>query len=199
MRDFDIHALFHVIRKPGMYAGTNKIDDFKRIDSFLLAYEMGSMRECDFRSKLIRQIETKYGVFMPSEGLVKQLRIAARKVNQDVHAFFLNESMEILIAESDKDGANRFVNDKRMQLIEILEKLSDMIDMTWDWNFKNQIRDLQDWKGANLTLNETNHIEKLINEIRLIEKDILEPIEVPKQVERAKEELLELLKVNVKY
>ena len=198
MRDYDIYALFHVIRRPGMYTGANKIDDFKRIDSFLLAYEMGSMGECDFRDKLIRQIETEYGVFMPSEGLVKQLRIAARKVNQDVYEFFLNESVQILIAESDKDGANRFVNGKRKQLIETLKELSVKIDFSWYWMFKNQIRELQDWKGTNLTSNEMSHVEKFLNEFRLIEKHIIEPIEVPKQVEKAKDELLERLREHVK-
>ena len=75
MRDWDIIMLFHFIRRSRMYTGSSKIDgfDLKRIDSFLIGYQMGSVNECRFREKLIKHIENKYGVQLPNEGLEKQL------------------------------------------------------------------------------------------------------------------------------
>jgi len=58
LRAWDIALLFHFIHRPGMYTGSQQLDgyDYKKIDTFLMAYELGSMGECQFREALIEQI-----------------------------------------------------------------------------------------------------------------------------------------------
>lgn len=195
MRDWDIQVLFHFIRRPGMYTGSFKADDYKKIDSFLVAYEMGAMGECKFRDRLIKQIEDKYDVPFPSEGLVKQLSMASKKANQGIREFFINESMEILIAESDNDKRNSFANFKRKQLIERLDKFPEKININWVSNFSRDFREMKAWKGVNLTDEEISNTEKLIDEInKLIKDDVMGFTAVPVNIEKLKEELLEKLK-----
>ena len=193
MRDWDIIMLFHFIRRPGMYTGSSKIDgfDFKRIDFFLIAYEMGSMNECRFREKLIKQIENKYGVQFPSEGLEKQLRRASKKAKQEIKAFFINESVEILIAESDDDNQNKFISYQRRQFIQQLEQFPKEININWVSNFSRQIRELKAWTGANLTSDEMTKSERLVDEVnQLIKSDVFKLVTVPKNIETLKGELL---------
>jgi len=195
MRDWDIQVLFHFIRRPGMYTGSFKANDYKNIDSFLVAYEMGSMGECKFRDRLIKQIEEKYNVPFPSEGLVKQLKIASKQANQEIRDFFINESMLILIAESDNDKRNSFVNFKRKQLIERLEKFPERININWVSNFSRDFREMKAWKGVNLNDDEMSNAEKLIDEVNeLIKEDVMKFYTVPVNIEQLKEELLEKLK-----
>lgn len=199
MRDWDIQILFHFIRKPGMYTGSSKLNDYKGIDSFLMAYEMGSMGDCDFRDRLIRRIEQKYGVKFPSGGLVKQLRIASKKANQGINDFFINESMEILIAESDKESRNIFTSYCRKQMIEQLEKFPEKININWVLNFSPIIRELQAWRGVPLTTEEMSKAEMLIEQINeMIKADVMELVNVPAPIRILKDELNEQLRKNVK-
>jgi hypothetical protein len=145
-----------------MYTGSSKENDIKSIDAFLIAYELGAKFECDFRQRLINQIALKYGVQCPSEGFSKQLKIAAKKVNQNVNDFFINESLEILIAESDKEGRNSFVNGIREGMIEQLESLPRRINMDWVTNFMMRVRESKEWTGVNLTIEEKRRAEILI-------------------------------------
>jgi hypothetical protein len=194
MRDWDIQVLFHFIRRPGMYTGSSKINDFKRIDIFLMAYEMGAMGECRFKEKLIKQIEDKYGVHLPSEGLVKQLRRASKKVNQEIREFFINESMEILIAESDHDNQNKFISYGRRQLIQQLEQFPKEVNINWVSNFSREIRELKAWTGANLTNEEMAKSERLVDEVnQLIKSDVMKLVNVPENIEILKKELLKKL------
>jgi len=153
------------------------------------------MGECKFRNRLIKQIEYKYNVPFPSEGLVKQLRIASKQANQEVREFFLNESMGILIAESDNDKRNSFVNFKRKQLIERLEDFPKIININWVYNFSREFRELKAWKGVNLTSEEMRNSEKLVDEIKeVIKDDVMEFTAVPVHIANLREELLEMLK-----
>lgn len=195
MRDWDIQVLFHFIRRPGMYTGSFKANDYKSIDTFLVAYEMGSMGECKFRDRLIKQIEVKYDVPFPSEGLVKQLRRASKQTNQEIREFFINESMAILIAESDNDKRNSFVRFKRKQLLGRLEKFPEKININWVSNFSRDFREVKAWKGVNLTDDEMSKSENLIDEINeLIKENVMEFIAVPVHIENLKEELINKLK-----
>ena len=178
-----------------MYTGSTKENDYKSIDSFLMAYEMGAEFECDFRQRLIRQLAVKYGVECPSEGFSKQLKLASKKANQEIKEFFINESMEILIAESDKENRNGFVNYSRKQMIEQPEKFPEKINIIWVSNFARGIRELKEWKGVNLTIEERSNAEMLIEQINdLIKADVMEPVTVPAQVKFLKDELLKYLR-----
>ena len=153
MRDWDIQIIFHFIRRPGMYTGSFKANDYKRIDSFLIAYEMGSMNECKFRDKLIEQIQGKYNVEFPATGLLGQLRKASKAANQGIHEFFISESMEILIkefnfanvfnelkawkgvnlineenilAQSLIDGINQLLKDRFLELVKVPKQLKSI-------------------------------------------------------------------------
>lgn len=180
-----------------MYTGSFKANDYKRIDSFLVAYEMGSMGQCNFRDRLINQIKDKYNVPFPSEGLVKQLRIASKLANQEIREFFINESMAILISESDHEKRNFFVNFKREQLIERLEKFPERININWVSNYSREIREIKAWKGANLTNAEISKSERLIDEINeLIKEKVFEYHCVPIHIQKLKEELLKKLNNN---
>ncbi|MBK9378389.1 MAG: hypothetical protein IPM86_09200 [Saprospiraceae bacterium] len=199
MRDWDIQIIFHFIRRPGMYTGSFKANDYKRIDSFLIAYEMGSMNECKFRDKLIEQIQGKYNVEFPATGLLGQLRRASKAANQGIHEFFISESMEILIKESDQDNKNKFVNYKRKELINRLEQFPSEIDYNWVFNFANVFNELKAWKGVNLINEENILAQSLIDGINQLLKDrFLELVKVPKQLKSIKEILLTLLKENVR-
>lgn len=198
MRDWDIQVLFHFIRRPGMYTGSFKANDYKSIDSFLIAYEMGAMGECKFRARLIKQIEDKYNVQFPSEGLVKQLRTASKIANQEIREFFINESMEILIAASDQNNQTRFVNYKRKQLVNRLEQFPEKININWVSNFSREIRELKAWKGINLTNDEMNRSERLIDDINLLIKDdVMKLVEVTNHINGLKSELLGILKTYI--
>ncbi|MEZ4911189.1 MAG: hypothetical protein R2774_10050 [Saprospiraceae bacterium] len=199
MRDWDIQIIFHFIRRPGMYTGSFKANDYKRIDSFLIAYEMGSMNECKFRDKLIEQIQGKYNVAFPATGLLGQLRKASKAANQGIHEFFISESMEILIKESDQDNKNKFVNYKRKELINRLEQFPSEIDYNWVFNFANVFNELKAWKGVNLINEENILAQSLIDGINQLIKDrFLELVKVPNQLKSIKEILLTLLKENVR-
>ena len=75
MRDWDIEMLYHFISRPGMYTGETEERGYKGIDKFLMAYELGSKGECNFRSEVSNLILSKYNVPMPSSGLIEQLKI----------------------------------------------------------------------------------------------------------------------------
>ncbi len=199
MRDWDIQVIFHFIRRPGMYTGSYKANDYKRIDSFLIAYEIGSMYECKFKDKLIKQIHNKYNIDFPSTGLVGQLRKASKVAKQGVHDFFINEAMEILITESDQENRNRFVNYNRKELIKRLEQFPLEINSNWVFNFTTVLNELEAWKGVNLTNEENILSHSLIDGINLILKDkYLELVRVPEQFTSIKEKLLSLLRENVR-
>ncbi|MCC6723608.1 MAG: hypothetical protein IT258_03805 [Saprospiraceae bacterium] len=199
MRDWDLQVLFHFIRRTGMYTGASIDKDHKSIDLFLMAYEMGAMGECDFRQRLINQLASKYGVQCLSDGFPKQLEIASSRANQSIKDFFINESEEILIAESDKANQNRFVNHRRRKMIEQLEKFPEKININWVSNFATGVRELKDWKGVNLTIEELNKAEVLIEKTNeLIAPLMMELVTVPAQITILKDELIELLRKNVK-
>jgi hypothetical protein len=182
-----------------MYTGSSKENDYKSIDLFLMAYEMGAKGECDFRQRLINQLVLKYGVQCPSEGFPKQLEIASKKANQKINEFFINESMEILIAESDNENRNGFINYSRKQLIEQLENFPEKINIFWPANFSKQLNELKAWKGVNLTIEEMNKAEMLIEQINeMIKADVMELVNVPAPIRILKDGLKEQLKRNVK-
>ena len=201
MRDWDIIMLFHFIRRSRMYTGSSKIDgfDLKRIDSFLIGYQMGSVNECRFREKLIKHIENKYGVQLPNEGLEKQLIRASKKAKQEIEAFFINESIKILIAESDHNNQNKFIIYKRRQLIQQLEQFPKEININWVSDFSREIRELKAWTGANLTNDEMTKSERLVEEVnQLIKSDVFKLVAVPEDIEMLKEELLDKLNINMR-
>ncbi len=177
-----------------MYVGSYEENDYKKIDAFLMAYEMGSMRQCEFRNRLIRQIEDKHGVKIPSEGLAMQLSIASKQANQEIQEFFIAESMEILIAESDQNNKNRFINYNRKELIKQLTQFSETISSIWVLIFSQAIREIKAWKGANLTNEEISDSERLIDEINhLIKNNVMESVVVPESIKVLKDKLLEKL------
>ncbi len=182
-----------------MYTGSLKVDDYKKIDAFLIAYEIGSMGVCKFREKLIRQIKEKYDVQCPSEGLAKQLRRASRKAKQEISDFFVNESLKILVAESDNNNQNKFISYKRKQLVVQLEQLSKEISIRWVSNFSREIRDLKAWTGVNLTNDEITRAEKIVDVInQLIKDDVMKLVVVPEHIEILKIELIKKLNAHMR-
>lgn len=153
-----------------MYLGFYDADEYKKMDAFLIAYELGAMGECRFRDKLIEQIERKYGVPCPAEGLAKLLEIASKKTGQDLDAFFTDESMELLVMESDQANSNRFINYKRKQLIEMLEAFPEKVDLIWVSNFSREIMELKAWKGVNLTEAEMSESEEIIKKLKPLDE-----------------------------
>lgn len=194
MRDWDIRFLFHFIRRPRMYTGSLKENDYKSVDSFLIAYELGSMGECRFREQFTKKIKDKYGDQISNDGLAKLLREASKKGKREIGEFFFNESMEILIAESDNKNQSKFINLGRRQLIQLLEQLPKEININWVSNFSKEIIELKAWAGKNLTNEEITNSERLIGEIRqLIKRDVMKLVAVPENINKQKEELLNSL------
>ena len=199
MRDWDIEIIFHQLIEPGLSLIDARPDDFKKIDSFLTAYEMGAMGECKFRGALVKNIADKYGVPYTIDGLLKQLQKASKKAGQEISEFLKNESMEILVAASDKDNRNAFVNIKRKQMIAHIEGFPEKINIMWVANLSMYIRAVQEWKGVNLTEEELTQSVRLRDEInQVIGRDIMALTAVPKHIVQLKDELLGKLKEYVK-
>lgn len=180
-----------------MYTGAKKIDDYSRVDIFLIAYELGSNFECNFRQSLIRHIEEKYGTPIPSKGLNEQIRLAAKKSKQSKNQLFLKESLLILINESDSDNKARFANHTREEMINWLKNFPDKINIFWLKKFKDCYREIQEWKGVQLTTVEMNLAVKLINYIEdLIKDDVTKLKDVPESIQLLNIELASALKSN---
>ena len=197
MRDADILFLFHFIRRPGMYTASNKANDLKAISLFLFAYETGSDYKCQFLNKLIPAIQEKYNIPISSRGLADLLKKGAKKAKQRPQAFFMNESMEILIRESDKENRNRFINLVRKSLIKELEELPEKINLLWVSKLSKSIKDLEAWAGVNLTEEEATLLQSLVDELNhLIKQDLWKHTVVPDKIFELRGKLLKNMSIN---
>ena len=194
LSDWDLQILFHFIRRPEMYTGATSTDDYKRVDQFLMAYELGTKGECRFRETLIEQVENKYNIPFPAEGLNKQLSEAAKKSKQKIQELFVNESLSILIEASDANNGNRFVNIMRKKLIDRLRNLPEEINISWGLNFSRILKELKDWKGVNLQTNEISLATSVLEEANsIIKEDVMKNKKVTGKLRSMSKELIQLL------
>lgn len=200
MRAWDIALLFHFIHRPGMYIGSQQADDYdyKKIDFFLIVYELGSMGQCQFREALIKQIWVNYGIPNPSEGFVAQLEAAAKIANKRIKDIFIDESVDVLVKESDQGGSNIFATYVRTNLIKRLENFPDEINYNWVINFSGELKTLVNWPGIGLTDKELELAKELIDGINSMIKDDLLAFKVVTNDLKSKQlTLLNLLKESV--
>jgi len=156
-----------------MYTGSKQLDgyDYEKIDLFLMAYELGSMGECNFREALIKQIWQNYDVPNPSEGFVAQLDAAARKANKSIKDLFITEAVDVLVKVSDQVGSNMFATYIRSQLIKKLENFPNEINVNWVLNFSTDLKRLANWPGIGLTDKELELANELIDDVNNMIKD----------------------------
>jgi hypothetical protein len=170
MRGYDLQALFHFVQRPGMYIG---VISEKGLDNFLIAYELGSKHECTFRTKLSNQIRHEYGIPMPSEGLIAQIKKVVENTEQEWLDLFKEESLKLLQVESDKDGKTRFASMIRKNCNDFLQEIPTSINHVWMINWYQIYRQTKEWNGKNLSKEEL----KLINEIKIDFEELLKKVQ----------------------
>lgn len=158
MRDFDLAVFVSLLKRPGMYLGKGGLAD---IEPFLMAYELGSKHECNFHHLLSAHVEEKYGVAMPSEGLVAQIKQAAGST-MPWEDFFRKESQEVLLKESDQNGQNRFQKLLRRKIRDYFAVLPDQISATYYMNLNSLHTLIEEWTGVHLSTVEI----RLFQEVR---------------------------------
>lgn len=164
MRDWDLQFFNHFIKRPGMYT---RQDNNEGIDNFLIAYELGSERMCAFRHQLSEQVKNNYGIAMPSEGLIEQIKMVANAINRDWFELFKEESQKLLCVESDEKGEARFASILRESFYQFLKEIPTEIDIAWGINWNQVYRQVKEWPGVNLTTQELRLIEEIRSEIDL--------------------------------
>ena len=105
MRDWELEIYSALLKRPGLCMGSN---DWNKVEDFIRAYELGSKWECDFMNLLTNQLNDKYGIPMPTSGLIEQLKLVAKKKRQNWEELFIDETKEILQNESDQNNKFRF-------------------------------------------------------------------------------------------
>lgn len=200
MRPLDIALIFPFIHRPGLFIGGQLGDfDASKMDNFLLAYELGSMNKCQFRQKLIQQIQDKYDTAIPPLGFEEQLKGASRKANKNAKEIFIEESTEILVNESDRIGNNIYVNFIRNELIDMLNKFPEEINVNWIINFKHTLSRLQNWPGKGLTVHEFDLANLLVIDIdKLIGENIMSYTSLPQEINDKQVNLNTILKNNMR-
>lgn len=164
MRDWDLQFLAHFIKRPGMYTRKNNNEG---IDTFLIAYELGSERACTFRHQLSEQVKDNYGIAMPSEGLIEQIKMVANVINRDWFELFKEEGFKLLCVESDGKGNARFASILRESFYQFLKEIPTEIDIAWGINWNQVYRQVKEWPGVNLTNQELRLIDEIRGEIDL--------------------------------
>jgi hypothetical protein len=164
MRDWDLQFLAHFIKRPGIYTRKNNNEG---IDNFLIAYELGSERMCTFRHQLSEQVKNNYGIAMPAEGLIEQIKMVAKEINRDWFELFKEESQKLLCVESDGKGKARFASILRESFYQFLKEIPTEIDIAWGINWNQIYRQVKEWTGVNLTNQELRLIEEIRSEIDL--------------------------------
>jgi len=151
MRDYDLEIYSTLLKRPGLCLGTN---DWKEVENFIRAYELGSKWECDFMNLLTDQLRIRYGVAMPSEGLIKQIQLIATEENRNWEDLFVAETNELLIKESDGDGKFRFKKILEEKVLKYFDEIPDHIGVTYFINLNQINRQLDDWDGESLAPNQ---------------------------------------------
>lgn len=162
MRDWDLEIYSALLKRPGLCMGTN---DWNKVENFIRAYELGSKWECNFMNLLTNQINDKYGVPMPSSGLIEQLKIVAKKTEQIWEELFINETREILMNESDGSNKFRFRKILRDKILNYFEDVPEKIGTAYYINLNQINRQIDDWHGKNLSDKEIRLFKKVREEI----------------------------------
>ena len=139
-----------------MYTGETEERGYKGIDKFLMAYELGSKGECNFRSEVSNLILSKYNVPMPSSGLIEQLKIAADLENIDWIDLFKELGEQIIIQHSDKNKEFKYRKLLRNKILKLLDKQNIEEVLI---NFHQFERQTTEWKGVNLDEDEINQLK----------------------------------------
>ncbi len=197
MRNYDLEILSHFLKRPGMYTGEHLANNNRNVDKFLMAYDLGANGECNFREKLSAKIVQKFGIHMPSEGLIKQFELAANQLNIDWFELFVKEGNEILSEESEKNGKSRFAKILRDKFLKYLEEIPSEINVNWTVNWNSKVNQMTGWEGKNLSSDESNlilEISELTN--KLIANDILAMQPLSNLIIEKMNNLVTLLKRN---
>lgn len=120
---------------------------------------------------LTNQINHKYGISMPGEGLIKQLKIVTKKENVKWHELFISETKELLLNESDKKGQYRFKQIIEKKILKYFDEIPKYIDSAYFINLNQINRQIDDWHGVNLPLNQIE-LFKIIKDAILKESTI---------------------------
>jgi hypothetical protein len=162
MRDWDLEVFAALLKRPGLYMGTN---DWNEVERFIRAYELGANWKCDFMYLLTNQVDDKYGVSMPPKGLIEQLKIASKTIDQTWEELFVKETKEILIIESDKNNKNRFQKILRNKILAYFKEVPELIDSAYFGNLIQINRQIDDWPGKNLSEEEINLVKVIREEL----------------------------------
>ncbi|MFT4667641.1 MAG: hypothetical protein ACI8YQ_004418 [Polaribacter sp.] len=187
MRAWDLEIYSGLLKRPELYMGTN---DWNEVENFIRAYELGSKWECDFMNLLTNQINDKYGVSMPASGLIAQLKIVSKSLNQNWEELFIEETEAILTNESDKENRNRFQKMLRTKILKYFQMVPETIGGSYFMNLNQINRQIDDWNGENLSKKEI----KIFKEIReeLYEEIGIHLTENFRPTNRLKENILKL-------
>ena len=162
MRDWDLEIFSGLLKRPGLYMGTN---DWNKVEDFIRAYEIGSKWECDFMQILTNQLNDKYGIPMPPSGLIEQLKLVSKKNKQNWENLFIKETKEILRNESDKNNEYRFRKILRNKILVYFKVIPKKIDGTYFMNLNQIDRQIDDWHGKNLSREEIRLFKEIRNEL----------------------------------
>ena len=165
MRDYDLEIYSTLLKRPGLCMGNN---DWNEVENFIRAYELGSKWGCNFMNLLTDQLRNKYGVSMPSEGLIKQIQLIATEEKMKWEDLFLTEAKEILIKESDGDGDGKFRFKKLLEnkILKYFQEIPEYIDTTYFLNLNQINRQIDDWGGKSLSIKQIE-LFKIIKEDRI--------------------------------
>ena len=171
MSDWDLELLCSFIKRPGMYIGDLEL---KKVDLFLMAYEIGTQNKCNFRSKLIEHIFDKYqsnkniSELKDNQSigtLAKQITVLSNQIDLNWKDVFQNEGFEILVQESDQNGRNRYARILRRNLKKVLESIVNNNEMQWAIGYYQINKQVKEWRGKNLTSIEVQFVDKIQKEI----------------------------------
>lgn len=192
MRDWDLEIYSALLKRPGLCMGTN---DWNKVEDFIRAYELGSKWECDFMNLLTNQINDKYGIPMPTRGLIEQLKLVAKKTKQNWEELFINETKEILKNESDQNNKFRFRRILREKILNYFEEIPEKIGTAYYMNLNQINRQIDDWHGKNLSDKEIELFKEVREEIsKGISVHLTEKFEPSDTIKSAIEELTKLIK-----
>ena len=192
MRDWDLEIYSALLKRPGLCMGTN---DWNKVEEFIRAYELGSKLKCDFMNLLTNQINDKYGIPMPTRGLIEQLKLVAEKTNQNWEDLFINETKEILRNESDKNNEFRFQRILRNKIVKYFEVIPKKIDGAYFMNLNQINRQIDDWHGRNLSEEEIKLFKEILEELsKEISIHLTEKFETNGAINSKVLELKELIK-----
>ena len=170
-------------------------NDWNKVEDFIRAYELGSKWECDFMNILTNQLNDKYGIPMPTSGLIEQLKLVAKKKRQNWEELFIDETKEILQNESDQNNKFRFRRILREKILKYFEEIPEKMGSAYYMNLNQINRQIHDWHGKNLSVKEIELFKEIQEELnKSISVHLTEKFEPSEKIKSAIKELKKLIK-----